>query len=167
MLVDVVTPEVQANRTTKSLFGAILVRDTLMNKQQPSNATVRVSKDGPYMVTGDVSMAKQTIGTNEAGESVKWTQGEEYPTQTQFALCRCGHSAKKPFCDGSHARVGFDGTETASREPHPRTSQGDTRSIDVVDRRGDVMRIRALLRSAWASVEPRERDRSSIGGGFS
>jgi Uncharacterized conserved protein len=105
-----------------------------MDKKQPANATVRVSKDGPYMVTGDVSMAKQTIGTNEAGESVKWIQGEKYPAQTQFALCRCGHSAKKPFCDGSHARVGFDGTETASREPYleqAKTIQG--RSMSLTD----------------------------------
>jgi CDGSH-type Zn-finger protein len=40
------------------------------------------------------------------------------PSSKKYALCRCGRSGTKPFCDGTHARVGFDGTETASRESY-------------------------------------------------
>jgi CDGSH-type Zn-finger protein len=79
---------------------------------------ITVQKDGPYLVTGSIPLVRLVIGVNEAGESVRWEKGATVPTQERYALCRCGRSARKPFCDGTHARVGFDGTETASREPY-------------------------------------------------
>ena len=89
-----------------------------MHQNTTANAKVQIVKDGPYMVSGHLPLSKQSIGTNAAGESVKWVQGTAIATQAQYALCRCGKSANKPFCDGSHTKVGFDGTETASREPY-------------------------------------------------
>jgi CDGSH-type Zn-finger protein len=91
-----------------------------MQQQRPSSAKVKITKDGPYLVSGNLPLSKQTIGTNSAGESVRWRAGQAYPPQAQYALCRCGQSANKPFCDGSHTKVGFDGTETASREIYQR-----------------------------------------------
>jgi CDGSH-type Zn-finger protein len=84
---------------------------------------VVVSKNGPYLVTGGVPLAKQTIGTDREGGSHEWQEGETFPAQDSYALCRCGQSANKPFCDGSHKRVGFDGTETASRQPYRAQAQ--------------------------------------------
>lgn len=78
---------------------------------------VVVIKDGPYQVTAPVPMAKQTIVANAEGESVSWQEGPAFPAKKVAYLCRCGHSANKPYCDGSHTRAGFDGTETASRAP--------------------------------------------------
>jgi CDGSH-type Zn-finger protein len=78
---------------------------------------ITVTENGPYLVTGGVSLASQHIVTNEQGESIEWREGEALPQSNNYALCRCGHSSKKPFCDGTHKRVGFDGTETANREP--------------------------------------------------
>jgi len=37
------------------------------------------------------------------------------PAQESYQLCRCGKSRAKPFCDGTHNKIGFDGTETAPR----------------------------------------------------
>ncbi len=85
-----------------------------MNPQKPANAKVQIVKHGPYMVSGNLPLTKQIIGTNPAGESVKWIEDQSYPIQAQYALCRCGQSANKPYCDGSHTKVKFDGTETAS-----------------------------------------------------
>ncbi len=89
-----------------------------MNGHGKVGAKVQVAKDGPYIVTGDLPLAREVIGTNGDGESVRWERGRQYPPQAQYALCRCGHSANKPFCDGSHKKLGFDGTETASRQPY-------------------------------------------------
>jgi CDGSH-type Zn-finger protein len=81
-------------------------------------ARVSVEANGPYVVTGDVPLAKETIATNAQGDSEFWAEGSRYPARQKYALCRCGQSDTKPFCDGTHAKVGFDGTETASREPY-------------------------------------------------
>jgi CDGSH-type Zn-finger protein len=79
---------------------------------------IRVTKDGPYLVTGDLPLAQVTIGADAQGQSVRWEWGRKFPAQAQYALCRCGGSATKPYCDGTHAKTGFDGTETASRKPY-------------------------------------------------
>jgi CDGSH-type Zn-finger protein len=78
--------------------------------------SITISRDGPYLVTGNVPLAIQIIGTNKQGVSVEWKKGKELPSTGEYALCRCGASKTKPFCDGTHAKIGFDGTETASRE---------------------------------------------------
>jgi CDGSH-type Zn-finger protein len=75
---------------------------------------IKVMKDGPYAVHGTVQMVRQTIVTDEKGESVGWRAGEHLPTRPSCTLCRCGASGNKPYCDGSHVTARFDGTETAS-----------------------------------------------------
>ncbi len=64
-----------------------------------------------------MSLRLTTIGVNNVDESTAWVEGNAFQASAQYALCRCGHSKKKPFCDGTHAKIGFDGTETASRKP--------------------------------------------------
>jgi CDGSH-type Zn-finger protein len=106
-----------------------------MIPQKPTNAKIQIVKDGPYLVSGNLPMTRQTIGTNSKGESVKWIEGQTYPDQATYALCRCGQSAKKPYCDGTHAKVGFDGTETASRETYQKQAsvmRGPTMSLTDV-----------------------------------
>ena len=80
-----------------------------------ADARVAILKDGPYVVTGKISLTTQTIATGADGGSESWEEGEVFPIQAKYALCRCGQSKNKPFCDGTHAKINFDGTETASR----------------------------------------------------
>jgi len=103
-----------------------------MNKKNSAAANVKISTNGPYIVSGSLPLGKAAIGTNAEGESVKYEQGAKYPPQAQYALCRCGRSSTKPFCDGTHSKVAFDGTETASRKPYREQAsviQGPTMSL--------------------------------------
>jgi len=68
-----------------------------MTAQAPADrTTIEVVEDGPYRVSGACR--------------VRNSRGEDVPTRGRFALCRCGSSSNKPFCDGTHAKIGFDGT---------------------------------------------------------
>jgi CDGSH-type Zn-finger protein len=89
-----------------------------MNEKPHPTARVQVTRNGPYRVSGSLQLGEEVIGANRDGESVRWEPGQKFPLQQQYALCRCGHSSHKPFCDGTHAKVGFDGTETATRAPY-------------------------------------------------
>jgi len=89
-----------------------------MSQHDAERVQVRITVDGPYMVSGGLPLSRQSIGTNAGGESTTWTPGPDLPAQAQYSLCRCGQSANKPFCDGSHQKTGFDGTETADRRPY-------------------------------------------------
>jgi CDGSH-type Zn-finger protein len=83
-----------------------------------ARAKVVVLKDGPYEVQGELPLLPQDIVTNAEGESIAWKEGERIPAPSGAHLCRCGHSSTKPFCDGTHKSIHFDGTETASRAPY-------------------------------------------------
>ena len=89
-----------------------------MKEHEQANAKIQVSKDGPYLVSGGLPLSEQWIVTNAEGESLEYREGKKYPAQSQYALCRCGQSANKPFCDGSHTKAGFDGTESVGRKPY-------------------------------------------------
>jgi CDGSH-type Zn-finger protein len=84
---------------------------------------VVVSENGPYFVYGGVPVALQTIVPDSEGSSWDWKKGKDWKTDAEIHLCRCGHSKKKPFCDGTHKTIGFDGEETASRVPYARQAE--------------------------------------------
>jgi CDGSH-type Zn-finger protein len=79
---------------------------------------ITIVENGPYQVTGGVPLGRETIGANADGDSIAWLAGEAERPRRAYQLCRCGHSKTKPYCDGSHETVGFDGAETASRAPY-------------------------------------------------
>jgi CDGSH-type Zn-finger protein len=97
-------------------------KDIFMLTSTPT-ARVTITKDGPYIVTENVPLSVQTIMVDADGGAENWAEGKSFPVAETYALCRCGQSVKKPFCDGSHARTGFDGTETANRESYAESAQ--------------------------------------------
>ena len=87
------------------------------------NCKVKIIENGPYLISGGLPLDKKIIGISKEGEAETWIQGEEISTPESYALCRCGNSNKKPFCDGTHVHIGFDGKETASRKTHDEQAQ--------------------------------------------
>ena len=61
--------------------------------------TITPTDDGPYLVQGHVSLID--------------TDGNAYTVDEPIALCRCGGSTTKPFCDGTHSKIGFAAAEAA------------------------------------------------------
>lgn len=85
--------------------GAITYRakDPVLDEVDPPVNTVRLRQDGPYAVNAAIAITGHD---------------SDVPVRRR-TLCRCGASANKPFCDGSHARIGF----TATGEPETEAYQ--------------------------------------------
>lgn len=77
---------------------------------------IKVSENGPYLVSGGMPLVEQVISTDDEGYSQEWREGSKYPSREKYALCRCGQSKNKPFCSGTHMKVNFNGAETACRD---------------------------------------------------
>jgi CDGSH-type Zn-finger protein len=86
-----------------------------MTNENPSTSPKKiiVKKNGPYLVKGGVPLLRKTQVVSEYGEPLTWQKVEDIPSTESYILCRCGASKKKPFCDGKHTKINFDGTETA------------------------------------------------------
>ena len=89
-----------------------------MDKKPDSKPKIKIAKNGPYRVSGKLPMAKQIIVADEEGYSAEWKEGERYPEKEEYKLCRCGQSRNKPYCDDTHKKINFDGTETASKKKY-------------------------------------------------
>jgi len=129
-----------------------------MNNEK-NDARVVILKDGPYIVTGSIPLAKQTISTDADGGSETWKEGTTFPAQEKYALCRCGQSKTKPFCDGTHAKIGFDGTETASRAPYLKQAtvfDGPTMQLTDVEGLCAFARFCDPNGKVWSQVERAE-----------
>ncbi len=81
-----------------------------MKNEEPK---IKVSKNGPYLVSGSVPLSREAIITDKEGVPEKWKEEKKFEAKENYTLCRCGNSKNKPFCDGSHIKTKFDGTETA------------------------------------------------------
>ncbi len=88
-----------------------------------------MSKNGPYIVTGSIPLIKKEIRNDAEGYCSTWHDVETYPLQEQYALCRCGNSKNKPFCDGTHTKIHFNGTETADDTPISGKSRKNYRDL--------------------------------------
>ena len=124
---------------------------------------ITVTKNGPYIVTGGVPLIQQEICNDEEGYCRTWRKTKTFPVQEQYALCRCGQSMNKPFCDGTHAKAGFNGTEAAGSEPylrHPRIIQGP--ELELLDYENLCVHARFCMRAGgiWNLTEQSDDPKS-------
>jgi CDGSH-type Zn-finger protein len=90
-------------------------------QERNSRTTIRPEVDGPYIVR---NLRKLTN-----------SKGETLPVRPIVALCRCGGSNIKPYCDGTHARIGFTSAKSSERTPD-RLDAYEGSGITVLDNRG-------------------------------
>jgi CDGSH-type Zn-finger protein len=98
---------------------------------------VQVSENGPYIA--------KNIG------KIKNSKGEKIESKEVVALCRCGASKNKPFCDGTHGKVGFSGKLETGRSTHKRISYVGN-GIKILDNRGVCSHAgvcTSMLASVW------------------
>lgn len=67
-----------------------------------SDVTITARENGPFLISGPVELLDHQGAAFDLGG------------KTTIALCRCGASESKPFCDGNHKGCGFVAAETAS-----------------------------------------------------
>ena len=94
-----------ADAPERGRFEACLPDGTLVDgpaEVPDAVTTVTAVPDGPLLVRGDLRLDLGDAGTG---------------AETRAALCRCGHSANKPFCDGSHERIGWRSGAVTDHEP--------------------------------------------------
>ncbi len=72
-----------------------------------SEVKITIAPEGPYIVEGEIEL----IGLDD----------NVIPTKKKIFLCRCGASTHKPFCDGTHSKIGFE----AAAEAVPESREGN------------------------------------------
>lgn len=124
---------------------------------------IKVLPNGPYVVTGGMSLNELQYVPDMEGASLDYKEVKKYPDAQTYSLCRCGHSQNKPYCDGSHVD-GFDGAETAgfkSYDEMARLYQGNV--IDLMDAKElcAVARFCDTNGSTWELVTEGETEDSA------
>ncbi len=75
---------------------------------------IKIIKNGPFLVSGSIPLQEMIIEHID-GKNV-YKLGRKFDVPENYALCRCGDSLNKPFCDGKHVDVNFQGKSVASKQ---------------------------------------------------
>jgi CDGSH-type Zn-finger protein len=117
---------------------------------------ILITKNGPYLVSGSIPLKKEIAEVGQEDEPETWRETQKFPLKDGYALCRCGHSKNKPYCDGSHLKVNFDGTDEKERSSF--SSSADVLEgpeLDLADETDlcSSARFCHLSGGTWSNVE--------------
>ena len=79
-----------------------MIASIVLEEEFMADVTIKCIPNGPYRVNGPFQIA------DPKGNAISIEEGRS------VSLCRCGGSANKPFCDGTHSRTGFQADEAAA-----------------------------------------------------
>jgi len=91
------------------------------NDKKAKKGVIEVTENGPFLVKGL--------------DKFKNKEGEDILSKEVMPLCRCGQSEEKPFCDGTHFKVGFSGEKDPSRQKD-KIHRYRGKNITIYDNRG-------------------------------
>ena len=113
-----------------------------------------VKRNGPYAVTGDIPLVRKIQVVSEYGEPLTWKKTETIETRKAYLLCRCGKSGTMPFCDGTHVRIPFDGTETADERSTLERRENLPGGTQFVVRRDDYLCMESgFCGTRWSTID--------------
>jgi CDGSH-type Zn-finger protein len=131
------------------------------NMKDKKDHKIIISKDGPYLVSGNLPLAKEAHYTDNEGNPGTYEKGETYPNKEKYSLCRCGKSSGKPYCDGAHVKTKFDGTETASKEKYLEQAEKISGpNLDLTDAEKLCSASRFCHKGTWEHTEKSDNPES-------
>lgn len=119
-----------------------------------ADVTIEARPDGPYVVTGTIELRD--------------TNGNVLPTQVRTVICRCGASTTKPFCDGTHSKIGFQ----AAARMAPALAESSMHSSATVISAGEIATSAGVMDATESTgvisrVDPAEVEKAGIAQGQS
>jgi CDGSH-type Zn-finger protein len=100
-----------------------------MSDTESRGPRIAIRPNGPYVVSGGVPLVVKRPIETERGEPVGWLKETTLDEGAAYALCRCGGSLRKPFCDGTHATNSFDGSDAEARTGPVKDYAGESMTV--------------------------------------
>ena len=134
---------------------ALKTNNDKVKKEQKIIPKIKVTKNGPYIIYGWLPIQEQIIIADSHGTATSWQHGALYPPKGIYTVCRCGESKNKPFCDGTHMKVNFDGSESSGEEIYlskPKEIDGPTLKLLDIENLCASARFCHRAKGIWSLV---------------
>ena len=137
-----------------------------MTEKKTNKGKISVQPFGSYLVEGDIPLVHKTQIVSEYGEPLTWKVDKVLQEKGPYELCRCGHSKDKPYCDGSHCEIDFEGKETAPTTTFAERQKVFDRGTGIVVKVDNALcmdsgfcgnRVTNILRMMPDTTEPKVR----------